>query len=529
MFKKLKFLLFVFGCIFIIGCQKKDNVNEIDYKFTESEFNVSNITQNSFDIEYKINTNGLKVTKLLVSKDSSGLIFHTTFTSVDPTFDKSDSVYKCSAVGLDLDTKYWFQILFKDVRDSLKYSKIYNSRTKGFNLRWVTPPPRVFKGEEMNFCGDNVDTIRSNYQISLDDNIWHLKSISLKPDKSYWYTLIIPDVSFGKHSFTVKYKGRLIFSDTVEAFKGGLLSLGSRLGLGGFSNNFIYNNEIYVYFDITKFWKFNPVSNIWTQLSTPNIVLNLPEYKKGFELNGKIFFPPFTCSEMTALYCRKSPDDEKYIYSYDPVLSVWEKHALLNNDSVPVYSGLYSSFVFNNKLYCFVMHNNATNYSACLLKVFDPIDYSWKTVIDSVPIPDILGCESIVLDNKIYIIVASLSYEEQATKYYKNDLYLCDLVSKTFTKKAIWDFSSVGSLCGYLFDYEGHLYYYGGEFCTGYKPANSAYAFEYDPTMDKWTDLASCFFSFDTGSTFGGFLYDIKDRIFLGFGQSDRIFEFIMK
>jgi len=530
----MKHLKIFFILLLIGGCVKKPV--HINYDFNESEFTISNVTQYSIKIAFKVNNEGLKLTEILYSNDSALLIMNSSdLKRLDPIFNKESLTYNCELTQLEPYTKYWFQIYFKDIYDSITYSSIYSATTLGFNLRDLTPKKTV-RGWNMNFIGDNVDTVKLNYNINIDSKLCALENIIKNNDGTYQFSVKVPDsASYGMSKFIVRYLNRTVFNDDIEVYRGVLQLISSHPTLGGFSNSFGYKGWIYVYYfpdAYSKFWKYNPLTNEWIQLSTPNITPRLPEYSQGYEINGKIYFPPFTCTELISVFCSRNQEDEKFIYSYDPEMNLWERHELLTNDSVPIYSGLFSSFVFENKLFCFVIHNNADDHTKILLKMFDPADYSWKTVVDSVPfpIPDTQGCVSCVINNNIYVMPAIIREYYMASQHYRNELYLFDLQSKTFTKKSMWDDAmSIGSKNAYLFEYNGHLYYYGGEYSTGYLHRFWLNSYEYSPETDTWAPLGTCFVFFGDYVVYGGFLQDINDRIFIGFGWSNYIYEFILK
>lgn len=510
----------------MIGCRKNENSER--YIYNESGLEINNITPNSIHIQYKVKTIGLKETGLLFSEDSSVLISHDpTLVKLSSVFVQKDSSYSCNITNLVPYSKYWIQIYFKNASNEITFSKLYSITSAGFNIRWRDNFSKlVFKGETIDFYGEKIDTIRKNYKILYASISCPLLEIVPNGNQLFGYVISIPlSVPFGKHSFALYYKDKIIFEDILENLKGTFCEVVKNSKIAGFSNSFCYNNEIYFYYgpgDFGYFWKWNPKINKFTQLSAPNLIPDLPQWEQGSEINGKIYFPPFSCN--TAYYtalCAKSENVEKYIYSYDPSLGKWEKNALVHNDTIPLYAGLYASFVYENKLYCFVLHSVDGNKTNILLKVFDPIDFSWRTVLNSVPFPQAWGCKAAVVNDKIYVLSSLVSYNNNATTYFKNELYSLDLETKTFVKKSIWDDPDVGSINPYFFEYKKHLYFYGGRHGQGYFTAPENRAHEYAPENDKWYPLSSYYIPSYTSASLGGFLQIVENKIYFGFGFSN--------
>jgi hypothetical protein len=482
----------------------------------------------------KVKANGLKETGIIYSKDSSDLVSHfSTLAKLSAKYITDDIGFNFTLDNLEPYTKYWFLIYFKDHIDTITYSRVYSVCTNGFNIRWRDNFSKMaVKGQSIYFLGDNVDTIKNNYKTLYEGINCSLLKIASYDNKLFEYDVLIPfSANLGHHRFEVYYKGKVVFGDDLEILKGAFCEIGSHPTQGGFSNNFCYNNEIYVYYaphDYISFLKWSPQTNQWTQLSPPNIIPSLPEYEQGYEINGKIYFPPISWNTLIGVFGAKGNDDEKYIYSYDPNLNIWEKNALITSDTVPQYTGLYSSFVYKDKLYCFIVHNNGDSKNIYLLKMFDPSDNSWKTVMDSVPFNEAWGCKATVLNDKIYVLASLVRKQEWATTYFKNELYVLDLETKTYTKKSIWDNPDIGSINGYLFGYKDHLYFYGGEYGTGFFHSPEYRSLEYDPEIDRWFPLSSCYIPTYIKSTYGAFLYKIYDKIYVGFGQGNKIYEYIL-
>jgi hypothetical protein len=328
----------------------------------------------------------------------------------------------------------------------------------------------------------------------------------------------------GDHLLSVKYKDRIIFTNNIEILKGAFYKRVQIPKLAGFSNTFSYNNEIYFYYgpgNFVYFWKWNPESGKFFQLSGPGFSPELTQWEPGWEINGKIYFAPFTCNTAEyGAFCARSQDVEKFIYSYNPDLNLWEKNAMVNNETIPQYAGLYSSFVYKNKLYCFAVHSVDGNNKSILLKAFDPSDLSWRTVIDSVPFNMAWGCKTAVINDKIYILATIL---KNLVGNYTNELYSLDLESNTFTKKSIWSDSNVGSINPFFCAYKGHLYFYGGNHTWSSPPVSEDHSYEYAPENDLWTPLSSCFLpsvSYTTAAL-GGFLQIANNKIYMGLGWSN--------
>ena len=507
----------------LISCNKN---NEESPSFNVNGFLINNITANSIQIQYSINTPGVKETGIIFSRDSSLLVLHgSNLNKVKSSSVQGGQEFTCQITNLEMETRYWIQVYIMNSEDKISYLKPVTTSTIGYTLMLTPYFRRAVKGETIVLYGNNSDTVKNNYKIFYDTLNCQLGYFMPNGNGLYSSDFILPLTSpLGDHTVTVKYKGKNIFTNNIEVLKGAFYKLVQIPKLAGFSNTFSYNDEIYFYYgpgNFGYFWKWNPELGKFFQVSAPDISLELPQWEPGWEINGKIYFAPFTCNTAEyGAFCARSPNVEKFIYSYNPDLNLWEKNAMMNNDSIPPYAGLYSSFVYKNKLYCFAVHSEDGNNKHILLKAFDPEDSSWRTVIDSVPFNMAWGCKTAVINDKIYILASMLN---SLVSNYNNELYSLDLETNTFIKKSIWSDSNVGSINPFFFAYKDHLFFYGGNHGWSSSPVSEDHSYEYSPETDIWTPLSSCFLpsvSYTT-SALGGFLQNANDKIYMGLGWSN--------
>jgi hypothetical protein len=391
---------------------------------------------------------------------------------------------------------------------------------------------KILKTTGFELEGNFKDNLHSNYLATLN-NI----ECPLFTDMSYYnegtkvYKFgfsVSKNVALGKNKLTLKYKGTIIFEDSLEVLKGCFYYITSHPSSLAPTNHFLYNNQIYTYNSIqNEFWKWSPSTNQWIQLSPPDIELKMGLGNRGFEINGKIFFPPVLLNAfLFSIY--ETEVNDTYSISYDPVLDRWGKDSLTDVDNKGSSAGCYCSFAFNNKMYCLIRNfKDSTESNTLVMKVFNPADLSWKTILNSVPFEDAFGCSALVINNTIYLLPSFVSKNEFATNFFRNELYTLNIADLTFSKKSIWDLNEMTGVDNpYLFEYKGRLNLYGGEAMRGYADGLADLSFEYNINTDKWTPYYDYFGSCSVAPLpyaprVGGFSYTINDKIYIGIGDDN--------
>lgn len=517
----MRYALFFFLFILFVRCNN-DDLSEviIPFSYIETNSSIDCVTRDKVFLHYKADANKLKETGVFYSVDSMSVAMHVeNLNKSTVSFNAKDTTYSCQITNLEFDTKYWIQIYFKDKYDNISYSKIYSVTTKGFNLRLYGRACVVVErgpGCELGIAGDQIDTLKRNSKITYNGNVCSFNFYT-DSDGRYFYGVDIPVTApLGIHKLALYYKNRLIYENNIETINVAVCNIVTKHPDGDAApSSFVYNNEAYIFSAYrSNFYKWNPQGNQWTQLNVPAEIGSCLRWGySGYEIDGVVYFPTITHGPLRNI----SRDFKNYIISYDPNLDVWKKIDLIKLDNI-IDNFYYSSFLHDKKIYSFVGQENKV-----ALRVFDPTDCSLKIAIDSIPIPRDcgFGLKSAVVNGNVYVLISRCGWQEYASTYFKNELYLFDVLSGKFTRiKELWEYAEqkgFGKINPYLFEYNGLLCVYGGESSQGYINSLSRDYGVYDPASGKWLKIRQSVTS-SSPSFLNGCVLKLNGKVYIGLG-----------
>jgi hypothetical protein len=523
---KLNVLLLMAGLLVAVNACKKETVEQ-EISLELKDFKLSNTTQNSFSISYQLNNNMFSETGVLYASDSLALVKEDQTVLRLKGVEKNGN-YLVVARKLTAFTSYWYRIFAVDHKGITRLFKIGKAITNDFNLRWPGEFNKTLLqskdyGIAFQLIADQPDKNILNYKATFGGNEIPLLSIVPVAGTENMYLLnfsIFETQVPGALPFKLYYKGSLVFENELTYDNSNQLTA-TQLSThpSGYGGNAFFKFKDNVYTTVFDVSAWNPNSNAWAVTGQKiNEVYGNPALgDEGLEVNGKIWFRPFSSGEGV------------FIRWYAPETNIWGMIKLM--DYVSTTSGQRyidhaTTFVYQGKIYAFLIHGISSaipknNSSESILGEFNPESGTWRQlmIMDN----KITYYKAVVFNEKIYVTATtrrtqfSNSPSDFRSLWYELNLKTLNLIEKS---PLVIDGFEWGALKPVMFNYRGHLFMYGG---MGYNNFESRNFYEYLPNEDKWkryfiqnSDILPGQYSF---------CYVIADRIFIGMGSKNGIYE----
>jgi len=542
----ISLLIIVFS---FAGCKKDayqggQTKPQDDGKTSVSKLVIDSLDQNGFVVRYQLSSI-VKTSGILYATDSTRLnnsnSGNNDIISKVATLNNDSYSVAIKTPYYETTGTYWFKVYFIDNAGKTTYSNIYKQALATYQLsnKFIVKGA----GSDNNFSFNNnaliitslnIDLNVQNYSATISGTPISISNIqNYGGTNPYNYMLFdVPlSIPLGLNKLNLYYKTKLVYSTDVTITAGGLKFIAQNPEQLPAGSYFTYKDQLYVLKhntgdDIISFSKWNPKDNSWQKLTKPSndwYTLSMGSLS-GYEINDVIYFPPFVdynfSQDINTTYY------DEYITTYTPSTGAWNYKKIFHTNIRAQGKGIQilDCFVYNNKFYCILKENtlgmdNMNGSLVGVIKVYDPIDGSWKKVMD---IPaGAWGYRAIVFNNNIYLLAAFTGKQYSAITEFMNKFYILDLGNNTLVEKNhIVDDTIQATNNPYLFVYNDKIYMYGGFSSFGYVSAYNSLFAVYDPVKDSWAPVGNTYAGARISQT-NGFVLQFNGTVYVGFGYDN--------
>lgn len=535
-----KTVVFFLLTFFLFACKKKESEEILSPEpdpivpalaLIVNEIKVDSVEQLAFTITYKLSTSTTE-TGINFDFDSLNLVNNKSTYEWQSVLNNGSFYARPELWSYAPQDKFWYRIYYKDESGKKIYTQIYKQDLPKYSIRNEFI---VCGKEEYNSIG-SFDNLLVLVAYNSDNNLqnYSAKINGISTPASKFETInynknhknIIFDVPenlpLGPAKFQLYYLGKLDYETEITIVNGGLLTK-TKHPLNIVSGQFFtHEKRLYTLTgDITgnMFYSWEPINNVWTKLPNPPVAL-APSKQPAHSIQDLIYFPPISVSPwgFTDFYY------DELVWTFNPETNKWNKITLYHTTEGPHERRMevQASVVYENKIYCIIRESAMTinpviEYNKTLIKVFDPLDNSWKELM-ALNDANIWSYRACVLDNQIYILKAVINKQVSASTDFTNEMFVLDINNKTLIKKNWIDEKEIGVSNPYFVPYKGKIYAYGGLSSSGYFSTYSSLFAVYDPIKNKWQSLSNYGYYTARVSQTDGFLLELNDKLYLGLG-----------
>lgn len=523
MLSKHKYLFFAIVALLQLACKKEKVMQDLAVNL--EQVTIANTTQNSITLSYALSNKMFTETGIVYAADSLSLVNSKDVIRLKGVL--AENRYKVVLRKLKAFTPYWYRVFTKDASGSMKLFEIKKAITNGYNIRWdagftgTLIQKRDFIAD-LNLLADQPDLNVLNYKATYGGKEFLLMALTKVEGTEDTYKLVfgIRDISAaGKLPFKLFYKNSSIFEDQVIYDNSNQLTA-VKVSAHPIYNGgafFKYGGMVYTLTQDIKSW--NPVSNSWVNVAglPGNMNVSVGYGDEGLEINGKIWFRPFSDRRGVG------------IRSYTPATNTWDIKWVEN--FLPTDLGTYSvdnvtTFVYKEKFYVFLMKGLISAYPANmwsknLLCEYDPAKGSWKELMELNR--DLVLYKGVAFNDKVYVTAVGRrtqytgSYTDTKSLWYELNIDRLELVEKAPLVIDGFEWSAQKPT---FFNYKERLFMYGGKGYSGYETRN---IYEYLAAQNTWKR----FFIQNANDIPGesNFTYVLNNKIYIGMGATKDIFE----
>ena len=511
--------IFILLIIFFLGCKKESNLSNSTELVSLVSYEAGSVNE-GISITYKLSSDKILESGVYFGTDSAALISPDAKTAyIKKTPQDGQTQYSLVIATPQGSSNLWFRVSCIDNHHKQILGPVVKVTLNPVALNWADNFNKKMHIEDWLYrdimlIGKITDTQLNNYEITLGPSTCMLWKIAPEGGlaNTYRFYIQVPAATpVGVFDFQVRYKSKLIFNDKIEIEKGDLYEtfLASEFPEQNQAfSYFTFNNNFYAITlsNTKRIFKWDMITNNWNQTSSVPEKISLSEGIVGKQHLNKIWFP-FSVNDRIINQA-----------TYDPQNDKWEIFSV-SNTFEDYYIKCFDSFLFQGDLYYLMgltPRRSEGTYKALLMK----LDIQNRTLVTVTTLPEAgVGYKGIVIDNSVFITATIEKSNTNATSHFYSKLFEYNPQSNTFTQKAPMIFKTVekGSLNPNLFEYNKHLFFYGGETSSGYFPNISYDLYDFDPKNNTWKQIFAKI-DFTHASALNNFCFVQGSKVYFGFG-----------